>query len=348
MPSLLRRGRYLGPRRRLPYACRGRRRQPRSCSSIRPTGSGASCAPRRWRAGDGHRRRGVRRPSPEVPALLAELGLGGLQIGTTGCARPSTPGGIHPLPPDTVNGVPGSARSVTGLVDDATVARIAAEPTGRCQWAARCRRRGRRGRRRPVRRAGGGPLGGPDAGRVYAGSAATIGIRAAVPTVAAALDAGSTSLTDACRRRCPAAPRPGVRSHRGRLPGAARRVGAPAGCLGTDRRHPAHRADGTVAAGCCVTPRGRRGARTPCRGRARPAAAWSATAVAPRGGGPDTGGLGGRSGDGLPGGTPLPPQSGVLVATGERLHTKAITLSSRKWGLAREHRAAANVLRSVR
>ncbi len=34
----------------------------------------------------------------------------------------------------------------------------------------------------------------------------------------------------------------------------------------------------------------------------------------------------------VPGGTPFPPQSGVLVASGERLHTKAITLSTRKWG----------------
>jgi len=34
----------------------------------------------------------------------------------------------------------------------------------------------------------------------------------------------------------------------------------------------------------------------------------------------------------LPGGTPLPDQSGVLVAHGERLRAKAITLSSRKWG----------------
>ena len=34
----------------------------------------------------------------------------------------------------------------------------------------------------------------------------------------------------------------------------------------------------------------------------------------------------------LPGGTPLPQQSGVLVAAGERLRTKAITLTSRKWG----------------
>jgi protoporphyrinogen/coproporphyrinogen III oxidase len=34
----------------------------------------------------------------------------------------------------------------------------------------------------------------------------------------------------------------------------------------------------------------------------------------------------------LPGGTPLPEQSGVLVASGERLRAKAITLSTRKWG----------------
>ena len=34
----------------------------------------------------------------------------------------------------------------------------------------------------------------------------------------------------------------------------------------------------------------------------------------------------------LPGGTPVPEQSGVLVASGERLRAKAITLSSRKWG----------------
>ena len=34
----------------------------------------------------------------------------------------------------------------------------------------------------------------------------------------------------------------------------------------------------------------------------------------------------------LPGGTPVPDRSGVLVAGSERLHAKAITLSSRKWG----------------
>ncbi|MGB3230199.1 MAG: protoporphyrinogen oxidase, partial [Mycobacterium sp.] len=34
----------------------------------------------------------------------------------------------------------------------------------------------------------------------------------------------------------------------------------------------------------------------------------------------------------LPGGTPLPEQSGVLVAGPGRLRAKAVTLSSRKWG----------------
>ena len=34
----------------------------------------------------------------------------------------------------------------------------------------------------------------------------------------------------------------------------------------------------------------------------------------------------------LPGGTPVPDRSGVLVASAERLRAKAITLSSRKWG----------------
>ena len=34
----------------------------------------------------------------------------------------------------------------------------------------------------------------------------------------------------------------------------------------------------------------------------------------------------------VPGGTSLPQRSGVLVASGESLHAKAITLSSRKWG----------------
>ncbi len=69
----------------------------------------------------------VRRP--EMPALLAELGLANEQLGTTG-ARPLiySQARLHPLPTGTLNGIPSSAESMAGLVNDATLARIAAEP----------------------------------------------------------------------------------------------------------------------------------------------------------------------------------------------------------------------------
>ena len=51
--------------------------------------------------------------------------------------------------------------------------------------------------------------------------------------------------------------------------------------------------------------------RRPARSRSRPRRSWRSR---------------------LPGGTPLPEQSGVLVAGRGRLRAKAITLSSRKWG----------------
>ena len=61
----------------------------------------------------------VRRP--EMPALLAELGLANQQLGTTG-ARPLiySQDRLHPLPAGTLNGIPSSAESMAGLVNDAT------------------------------------------------------------------------------------------------------------------------------------------------------------------------------------------------------------------------------------
>jgi oxygen-dependent protoporphyrinogen oxidase len=52
----------------------------------------------------------VRRP--EMPALLAELGLTNRQLGTTG-ARPLiySQDRLHPLPAGTLNGIPSSAES---------------------------------------------------------------------------------------------------------------------------------------------------------------------------------------------------------------------------------------------
>jgi protoporphyrinogen/coproporphyrinogen III oxidase len=276
----------------------------------------------------------VRRP--EVPALLAELGLAGRQVSTTG-VRPTiySQGRIHPLPPDTVNGIPTSAASMTGLVDDATIAQMAAEPHRRLQW-----------------RAGSDPAVGamvadrfgeqvvarsvdPMLSGVYAGSAATIGIRAAVPTVVAALDAGAASPTEAARRALPTSTRGPVFGaieggyevllaelvHRSRLrwvQTAIEHISADgSGWVLRDDEGSHWRADAVVVAVPAPRLAGLVGDVAPRAAAAAariPAASAAVLAMA------------------VPGGTPLPPQSGVLVASGERLHTKAITLSTRKWG----------------
>ena len=141
----------------------------------------------------------VRRP--EVPALLAELGLANRQVGTTG-ARPLiySQDRLHPLPPATLNGIPSSAESMAGLVNDATLARIAAEPDRPFSWqpggdpAVADLVADRFGEQVVARSVD------PMLGGVYAGSAATIGLRSAAPTLAAALDAGAAHLTDAVRQ----------------------------------------------------------------------------------------------------------------------------------------------------
>ncbi|EHB50234.1 protoporphyrinogen oxidase [Mycolicibacterium rhodesiae JS60] len=276
----------------------------------------------------------VRRP--EVPALLTELGLAGRQISTTG-VRPTiySQGRIHPLPPDTVNGIPTSAASVTGLVDDATIAQMAAEPHRPLHWqpgadpavgAVVADRFGEQVVARSVD---------PMLSGVYAGSAATIGIRSAAPTLAAALDAGAPSLTDAGRRALPGSTRGPVfgaiaggyqvlldelvaRSRLTWIPTSVTHV-APDGngwsLCDDEGRH--WRADAVIVA--VPAPRlaplladvAPNAAATAAR---IPVASAAVLALA------------------VPGGTPLPQQSGVLVASGERLHAKAITLSTRKWG----------------
>src|SRR5262249_2317908 len=112
---------------------------------------------------------------------------------------------LHPLPPDTVAGIPSSAASVAGLVDDATVARIEAEPARPLRW--------RTGSDPAVAELvadrfgeqSGARSGDPRLGGVYAGAAATIGLRAGAPSVAAALDRGAASLTEAVRQGLPPA-----------------------------------------------------------------------------------------------------------------------------------------------
>ncbi|MFM9034605.1 MAG: protoporphyrinogen oxidase [Mycobacterium sp.] len=273
---------------------------------------------------------------PEVPALLAELGLAGRQITTTG-VRPAiySRDRLHPLPPDAVNGIPGSPESVTGLVDQATVSRMAAEPDRPMPWQpgddpSVAELVGDRFGEQVVARSVDPMLSG-----VYAGSAATIGIRSAAPTVAAALDDGAGSLTAAVRRARPASTGGPVfgavaggycvlleeLTARGALewvPAAVDHMYADVdGWTVADGSGRTWRADAVVVALPArataalledIAPRSAAAA-------ARIPVASSAVLVMA-----------------VPAGTPFPPQSGVLVAGGENLHCKAITLSSRKWG----------------
>ncbi|WNG89720.1 protoporphyrinogen oxidase [Mycobacterium sp. ITM-2016-00317] len=273
---------------------------------------------------------------PEVPALLAELGLGDRQIATSG-ARPLiySEGRLHPLPADTVQGIPSRPAALTGLVDDATVRWMLDEPRRPFSW--------RQGADPSVADLVGDRFGeqvvtrsvDPLLGGVYSGSAATIGIRAGAPTVAAALDGGARNLTEAVTRALPP-PQPG--SVFGAIDGGyqvlvdelvrraelqwaqvavrgVRRDGRVWSVLDDEGGHwpadavvlavPAPRLPALIAD---LAPD------TAAAARRIPVASAAVVALA------------------LPGGTPLPEQSGVLVAGRGRLHTKAVTLSSRKWG----------------
>jgi oxygen-dependent protoporphyrinogen oxidase len=273
---------------------------------------------------------------PEVPALLAELGLAARQVGTTGVRPLIYSGGrLHPMPQGTLQGIPAQASSMAGLVDAATETRIAGEPGRPFAWRA--------GDDPTVAEVVGGRFGDQVVARsvdpllagVYAGSAATIGVRSAVPTLAAALDAGAPNLTEAVRR---ALPPPLTGSVFGAVDGGYRvlidelveRTNARWAHVGVTRvqrtgdgwtviddEGMAWQADAVVLA--VPAPR-----LAPIVAEAAPATAAAAQRI--------------RVASSalvvvaLPGGTPLPAQSGVLAASGERLHAKAMTLTSRKWG----------------
>jgi oxygen-dependent protoporphyrinogen oxidase len=273
---------------------------------------------------------------PEVPALLAELGLTGRQIGTTG-ARPLiySQGRLHELPRGTLNGIPSDPSSMAGLVDDTTIRQMFDEPARPLNW--------RPGADPAVAELVGDRFGAqvvtrsvdPLLAGVYAGSAASIGLRSAVPTLAAVLDRGARNLTEAVREALPPVTEDSVF---GALDGGyavlldelIRRADFRWAQVGVDRLEsrgsgwqliddegghwhaeavllavPAPRLATIVAA---VAPR------TAAAAKQIRVASTALVALA------------------LPGGTPLPDRSGVLVTAAERLHAKAITLSSRKWG----------------
>lgn len=273
---------------------------------------------------------------PEVSSLLKELGL--RQIGTTGVRPLIYSGGrLHPMPEGTMQGIPGPGANLRGLVDDATLAQIASEPTRPLNWQLDgdptvAQLVGDRFGAQVVTRSVDPLLAG-----VYAGSAKTIGIRSAVPALAAALDRGAPSLTAAVDSVLSAAPTTTM-SVFGAVDGGyqvlldelIRRTGAQwaqVGIEGLDSAGHAWQlrddegkhwpADGVVLA--LPAPRVAKLLENIAPGSAAmarliPIASAAVVALA------------------LPGGTPLPPQSGVLMAAGEALHSKAITLTSRKWG----------------
>ncbi len=274
---------------------------------------------------------------PEMPALLAELGLSGRQLATTG-ARPLIYSGqrLHPLPSCTVVGIPSSSASLAGLVDDATIARIDAEPARPLSWEpgsdpAVAELVGDRFGEQVVARSVDPLLSG-----VYAGSAETIGLRAAAPTVAAALDRGAASLTDAVRQGLP--PVTGAPVF-GALDGGYQIL--------IDELVARSRAQWVRAAVQRLEPAGRGWALSDDTGERweadgvvlaipAPRLARLVEQIAPRACAA-AGGISSASSVVLalavPGDTPFPECSGVLVASGEPLRAKAITLSSRKWGL---------------
>jgi oxygen-dependent protoporphyrinogen oxidase len=242
---------------------------------------------------------------------------------------------LHPLPEGTVNGIPSSAESLGGLVDDATITQVASESRRPMDWDTGTDPSvadvvGERFGAQVVARSVDPLLAG-----VYAGSAATIGLRSAAPAVAAALDDGAASLTAATRAALPpSSSGPVFRA----VGGGYQRL--------LDALHDAVRADWLQTAVTALhgdadgwhleDADGMRwhtdavilAVPAPDAARLLADVAPTAAAVAAR--------IPVASSAVValvaPRGIPLPDQSGVLVASGEPLHAKAITLSSRKWG----------------
>ncbi|HEY0812695.1 MAG TPA: protoporphyrinogen oxidase [Pseudonocardia sp.] len=135
---------------------------------------------------------------PEVPALLDELGLADRLVHPT-AARASirAAGRTVPLPGGTVLGVPTSTARLSGVLSDAGVAAVAAEPGRPLAWlmggdvALGGLLRARFGNELADR------LVDPLLGGVYAGRVDALGLRATMPALAAALDVGASSLTAA-------------------------------------------------------------------------------------------------------------------------------------------------------
>ncbi|WLP91062.1 FAD-dependent oxidoreductase [Gordonia sp. NB41Y] len=275
----------------------------------------------------------VRRP--EAVDLVAELGLTDRVVAPTG-ARPAiwANGGLHPLPSPALMGIPASADIVAGIADPADVDRIRGEADRPLSW-------------RPGTDVSVGELVAdrfgpsvvarcvdPMLGGVYSSLAGDIGLREALPALALRLDQGATSLTGAVTDILAAST--GTGPVFGTLVGGYRVL--------LDALVDAARP--TVHLGARVTGLSRTGDRWAVHGPVEATydgvilavPAWiagellatQAPDLAPtlRAVEPASSVVLSLA---LAPGTDLPAHSGVLVATGEDLHAKAFTLSSRKW-----------------
>jgi oxygen-dependent protoporphyrinogen oxidase len=292
---------------------------------------------------------------PEVPALAAELGLGDYLV-HPGPATATVRAGRRTaaLPAGTVLGVPGSAARLDGLLSSAAVARVRAEREQSLSWDGADRAVGALLRERfgdeLTER-----LVDPLLSGVYAGRVDGLGLRATMPALAAALDAGAGSLTAAADTLLPPPPREsGLSAPR------VGRPGTPAPVFGAVRGGYRVLLDALIdAAGVEV----RLG--LPVRGVTRRPDGWRleiGPATAPEALDVDAVLLavpapslrrllealspdGARAAGAVELASPvvvalayrgadaaaLPATSGVLVAPGEPLHAKAFTHTARKW-----------------
>lgn len=138
----------------------------------------------------------VRRP--EALALISELGLADQVVSPTS-RRPAVwaNGGLLPLPAPALMGIPAGPEVVAGLADPADLDRMVAEPDTALHWDPAADPTvgelvGERFGRSVVLRSVDPMLGG-----VYSSLADDIGVREALPALAARLDAGASSLTGA-------------------------------------------------------------------------------------------------------------------------------------------------------
>ncbi|WP_072691030.1 protoporphyrinogen oxidase [Rhodococcus marinonascens] len=268
---------------------------------------------------------------PEVPALLDELGLSGQLVYPAGL-RPLiwSENSLHPLPQNTLLGIPADADSLRGLVDERTLEQIAGEGAIPFDWTpgsdvAVGDLVGERFGAQVVRRSVDPLLGG-----VYSGLADSIGVRAAIPTLAAALDRGATSLSAAVAEALPApSTGPVFGALRGGYGVLLEALSAAASVevvheqirsLRRDgdgwRADPVGRVDGVVLAVPATQLRGLLTGISPRAAAAAegiPLASSAVVALA------------------LPIDADVPLNSGILVATDAALGAKAFTLSSRKW-----------------